>query len=97
MANTSISKKTHAEAPRNNFAFAFGPINYILMLVGIVLLVIGYILLGGGGSDDPNVFNSAMFDTRRLVVSPIMITVGLIIEIVAIMLKTNKKDNQKAE
>ena len=69
------------------FEMAFGKINYILMAAGIILLALGYILLSGGGSDDPNVFNPAMFDSRRLVVSPILIVLGFVVEIVAIMYK----------
>ncbi len=69
------------------FQFAFNKINYILMGVGIVLLALGYMLLAGGGSDDPNVFNPAMFDTRRLYVAPILIVLGFVVEIVAIMFK----------
>ena len=69
------------------FELAFGKINYILMGVGILLLAIGYILLSGGGSDDPNVFNPAMFDARRLLWSPILIVLGFVVEIVAIMYK----------
>ena len=65
----------------------FSTINYILLGVGIVLLAIGYILLSGGGSDDPNVFNPAMFDSRRLYVAPILIVLGFVVEIVAIMYK----------
>jgi hypothetical protein len=75
----------------NKFQFAFGKINYILMVAGIVVLAIGYVLLAGGGSDDPNVFNPAMFDNRRLVVSPILIVLGFIIEIVAIMYKDKNR------
>lgn len=75
----------------NKFQFAFGKINYILMIVGIVVLAIGYVLLAGGGSDDPNVFNPAMFDNRRLVVAPILIVLGFIIEIVAIMFKDKNR------
>ncbi|MCR5589214.1 MAG: DUF3098 domain-containing protein [Bacteroidales bacterium] len=66
---------------------AFGKVNYILMAAGIIVLAIGYILLAGGGSDDPNVFNHAMFDTRRLYVAPILIVLGFVVEIVAIMYK----------
>ncbi|HHU47824.1 MAG TPA: DUF3098 domain-containing protein [Bacteroidales bacterium] len=63
----------------------FRKTNYILMVVGVVLLGLGYILLSGGGSKDPDVFSDAIFDTRRLVVSPILIVLGLVIEIYAIM------------
>ena len=72
---------------KKGFQFAFGKLNYILMGIGIIVLALGYILLAGGGSDDPNVFNPAMFDTRRLYVAPILIVLGFIIEIVAIMYK----------
>jgi hypothetical protein len=75
----------------NRFQFAFGRINYILMIAGLVILALGYILLSGGGSDDPNTFNPAMFDTRRLVVAPILIVVGFVVEILAIMYKGKKQ------
>ena len=72
---------------KKNFELVFGTVNYILMGVGIVLLALGYILLSGGGSDDPNVFNPAMFDARRLVWAPILIVLGFVVEIVAILFK----------
>lgn len=72
---------------KKNFELVFGTVNYILMGVGIVLLALGYILLSGGGSDDPNVFNPAMFDARRLVWAPILIVLGFVVEIVAILYK----------
>lgn len=75
------------EQKNNGMQFAFGKINYILMAAGILVLTIGYILLAGGGSNDPDVFNPAMFDSRRLVVAPILIVLGFIVEIVAIMYK----------
>ncbi len=68
----------------------FGRLNYILLIVGIVVLAIGYVLLSGGGSDDPNVFNYDMFNSRRLVVAPIVIVCGLLLEIVAIMIRPRK-------
>ena len=74
----------------NQMGFAFGKVNYILMAAGIVILALGYILLAGGGSDDPDVFNPAMFDTRRLYVAPILIVLGFVVEIVAIMFKAKK-------
>ena len=80
----------------NKMGFAFSTINYIIMGVGLVLLALGYILLSGGGSDDPNVFNPAMFDTQRLVVSPILIVLGFVVEIIAIMIspKTFRKNKE---
>jgi len=65
--------------------FAFGKENYILMVVGVALIILGFILMTGGGSKDPNVFNEEMFDFRRLTLSPILILIGFGIEIVAIM------------
>lgn len=64
------------------------------LLVGLLVMVSGYILMTGGGSDDPQVFNEAMFDFRRLVAAPVVIVLGIIIEIVAIMgvFRSNKKD-----
>lgn len=64
------------------------------LLVGLLVMVSGYILMSGGGSDDPQVFNYAMFDFRRLVVAPVVIILGIIIEIVAIMgvFKGNKEN-----
>ena len=57
----------------------------ILMVVGLVVTVVGFIVLSGGGSKDPNVFNEAMFDFRRLVAAPVLILAGLIVEVVGIM------------
>ena len=56
-----------------------------LLLVGLIVMVLGYILMTGGGSDNPEVFNYAMFDFRRMVAAPIVIILGIVIEIVAIM------------
>jgi len=68
----------------------FRKVNYILIGVGAFFLALGFILLAGGGSDDPEVFNPAIFDARRLVVAPILMLIGLIVEIVAIMYRAKK-------
>ena len=94
MATKNLKK---VEQPKDSFAFAFGTINYIIMGVGLLMLAIGYILLCGGGSDDPNTFNAAMFDNRRLVAAPILIVAGFIAEIVAIMLKPCDKKQDNSE
>lgn len=56
-----------------------------LLLVGLIVMVSGYILMTGGGSSDPAEFNYAMFDFRRMVATPIVIILGIVIEVVAIM------------
>jgi hypothetical protein len=68
----------------------FRKVNYILVGVGVFFLVLGYILLSGGGSDDPEVFNPDIYNTRRLVVAPILMLIGLIIPIAAIMYRPKK-------
>jgi len=68
----------------------FRKINYILIGVGVVFLALGFILLSGGGSDDPEVFSPEIFSKRRLVVAPALMLIGLIVEIVAIMYRPKK-------
>jgi len=72
---------------KNKLDFAFTKQNYILLIVGVVLICVGLILMIGGGSDDPTVFSDAIFDTQRLTIAPILITAGFIVEIFAIMHK----------
>lgn len=56
-----------------------------LMLIGVVVMISGYILMAGGGVKDPEVFNYAMFDFRRLVAAPLVILAGIVVEVLAIM------------
>ena len=56
-----------------------------MMIAGLVVMAAGFLLLSGGGSDVPQVFNYAMFDARRLVAAPIVIIAGIVVEIIAIM------------
>jgi hypothetical protein len=67
--------------------FAFGKQNYKLLLIGLVLILLGFLLMIGGGSDDPNVFSDKMFDFRRLTLAPILVLAGYVVEIFAIMKK----------
>lgn len=69
----------------NNTKMAITPKGLKYLLVGLLVMISGYILMMGGGSDDPEVFNYAMFDFRRMVAAPVVIIAGIIIEIVAIM------------
>jgi len=67
--------------------FALGKENYKLMAIGFVAIVVGFILMSGGRSDDPNVFNPDIFSFRRLTIAPILLLFGFIFEIYAIMKK----------
>lgn len=72
--------------------FAITPKGLRLMVVGLVVMVAGYILMCGPAVKDPAVFNYGMFDFRRIVVAPVVIVCGVIIEIVAIMRTGKKKE-----
>ena len=78
----------------NNLKMAITPKGLRYLLAGLVVMVSGYILMTGGGSEDPQVFNYAMFDFRRMVAAPLVIILGIVIEIVAIMrvFKDNKEE-----
>mgnify|MGYP005727151823 FL=1 len=67
--------------------FAFKKKNFILLVTGILFIATGLILMSGGASEDPEVFNYEIFNFTRLTLAPILITIGFIIEIFAIMLK----------
>ncbi len=75
----------------------FRKMNYILMGIGIVILVLGYILLSGGNVDGNDVFNSEIFNTRRLVVAPTLLLLGLVVEIFAIMYYPRTKQETNTE
>lgn len=67
--------------------------NYLWMLAGIVVMAIGFVLMSGGKSPDPKVFNDAdVYSTRRITIAPILIIGGLLIEIFAIMKKPKNNE-----
>ena len=74
-----------SENSNNNFAF--DKTNYKIIIAGVVLAVIGYILMAGGGSDDPAVFSEDLFSFRRITLSPILILLGLVVVGYGIMKK----------
>ena len=67
--------------------FNFGKRNYQLMILGVILIITGYILMAGGKSEDPNVFSDAIFSFRRMTLSVIFLITGLVIEVFAILYK----------
>lgn len=72
---------------KSTAGFALGKENYKLMAIGFAIIVVGFILMAGGGSDDPNVFSEEIFSFRRLTIAPIVLFIGFVFEIYAIMKK----------
>lgn len=70
--------------------FLFGKKNYQFMLIGLAVIALGFILMAGGGSDDPNVFNPEIYSWRRIRLAPTLVIIGLAIEIYAILANPKK-------
>jgi NADH:ubiquinone oxidoreductase subunit 6 (subunit J) len=70
--------------------FLFGKKNYTIMIIGAAVILIGFALMMGGGSDDPNVFNESIYNFRRIRLAPTIVLIGLAIEIYAIMANPGK-------
>ena len=71
--------------------FAFGKENYVILVIGVVVVTIGYLLMIGGGSDDPNQFHAdEIFSFRRITLSPIVILLGFGIVLYGIMKKSKE-------
>lgn len=76
-----------AKSETSKADLAFTRENYILLLAGVFLIALGFILMIGGGSDDPKVFNPEIFSFRRITLAPILVLAGFAVEIYAIMKK----------
>ena len=73
----------------------FGKVNYQLFAGAVVLVVIGYLLLSGGGSEDPNVFNyDGLFSFRRITLAPLVILAGFGLGVYAIIKKADKSEDK---
>ena len=70
------------------------PKNLRMMIAGLLVMIAGFILMTGGGRKDPQVFNYAMFDFRRLVAAPLVIIAGIVVEVVSIMGIFKKKEDR---
>ena len=66
----------------------FGKRNYKFMLIGIFFIALGFILMSGGGSEDPNIFNEEIYSFRRIRLAPMLVILGFIIEVYAILTKS---------
>lgn len=78
------------EQEKSEFLFDKG--NYNILLIGIAVIIVGFILMAGGGSDDPKVFNESVFDFRRIRLAPTTVLIGFGITIYSILKNPKKKE-----
>lgn len=76
---------------KNSEDFIFEKKNYQVMVIGIIFIAIGFILMSGGASDDPNVFNPEIYNFRRIRLAPTLVLIGFGIQVYAILLNPRKK------
>lgn len=83
--------KKQKQGKRSTSEFIFQKRNYMFMFIGLFCIALGFILMSGGGSDDPNVFSPDIFNFRRIRLAPTLVLIGLGIEVYAILLNPHKK------
>ncbi|MEL0183536.1 MAG: DUF3098 domain-containing protein [Flavobacteriaceae bacterium] len=71
--------------------FVFQKRNYVFMTLGLIVIAIGFILMSGGASDDPNVFNPEIYNFRRIRLAPTLVLIGFGIQVYAILTSSSKK------
>ncbi len=74
--------------------FAVPEKNVRLIIIGLVIIIVGYVLMAGGGSDDPAVFNPEIFSPLRITVAPLLIIAGFVLEIYAVLHRPSKKNRR---
>ena len=89
-----MAKNDYKNAGANAGKMAMTARGLKLMIGGLLVMAAGFLLLAGGGSDDPQVFNYAMFDFRRLVVAPVVIVAGIVVVVVSIMRRPREKKGE---
>lgn len=82
-----IKKPLH----KQDLNFVFGKKNYTFMLIGLAVIAFGFIMMAGGGSDDPNVFNPDIYNFQRIRLAPALVLLGFAIEVYAVLVNPNKK------
>lgn len=84
---SNLRARFNAATDKNDEQMPLTIRNYVLIIAGFVVILIGMVLMTGGGSDDPNVFNYDMFSWRRITLAPILIVGGFAFEIYALLKK----------
>lgn len=83
-------KKNKKPLHKQDLSFVFEKKNYMVMGIGLAVIALGFILMSGGGSDDPNVFNEEIYNFRRIRLAPALVLLGFAIEVYAILLNPRK-------
>jgi len=87
-----MSKKKNIKQGQNpKQEFIFQKRNYMYMFIGLAFITLGFVLMSGGGIDDPNIFNPEIYNFRRIRLAPTLVLIGLGIEVYAILLNPHKK------
>jgi len=85
-----MSKKNRTDQKPPGKEFIFKRKNYRFLFIGIAFIILGFVLMSGGGTDDPNVFNPEIYNFRRIRLAPTLVLIGLGIQIYAILLNPDK-------
>jgi hypothetical protein len=93
-ATTTVRKPTKVSEPKSRMQFAFTRKNYMILFGGLFLIILGFVLLAGGGSKDPNQFSYELFSTQRMVTAPIILLLGYVTVAVSIMYKEKTTTEQ---
>ena len=80
--------KKEIKGPQQDFAF--GKENYVIMLIGIAVIFIGFLCMSGGASTNPAEFNPDVFSFRRITLAPVLVILGFVIEVYAIVKKSKE-------
>ncbi|MEM8999364.1 MAG: DUF3098 domain-containing protein [Bacteroidota bacterium] len=83
--------KKNSTSQKQKPVFVFQKKNYTFLFIGLAFIALGFILMSGGGSDDPNVFNPEIYSFRRIRLAPTLVLIGLGIQVYAILLNPDKK------
>lgn len=86
-----MGEQKRKEQTKRATEFIFGKKNFRWMLIGLGVIALGFILMAGGGSDDPNIFNPEIYHWRRIRLAPAVILIGFGIEVYAILLNPHKE------
>ena len=76
---------------KTNKTFVFEKKNYLIMIIGLLFIATGFLLMSGGASDDPNVFNPEIYNFQRIRLAPTLVLIGFAIQVYAILFSSKKK------